>query len=224
MTDESVNTKAADSTARRGRSRDAAQVEQRKRDILAAAARVFAACGYPDTDVQEVAAACGVAKGTVYLYFPSKESLFLAAVDRAMVAMREAVRAAADPVTDPLDRLAVAIRAYFAHFRDHPDHAELLILERAEYRDRKTPTYLEHRRANAAEWEAVYAGLIGAGRIRDVPVDRIMRVTSDLVYGTMFTNHFSGGHRTPDEQAEDVIDILFHGLLTPAERRRRARR
>jgi hypothetical protein len=131
------------------------------------------------------------------------------------------VRRAYAGVDDPLDRFATAVRAYFAFFQAHPDCAELLMIERAEYRDRKAPTYLEHQRAHAADWEAVYAGLIRDGRFRTVPVERISRVVSDLLYGTMFTNHFSGARRTPEDQARDVLDILFHGLLTPAERRKR---
>jgi len=34
-------------------------------------------------------------------------------------------------------------------------------------------------------------------------------------------NRFTGQHKSPDDQARDVIDILFHGILTPAERSRR---
>src|SRR5262245_58878166 len=113
-----------------GRPRDEGLAERRREQLLAAAATVFARRGYADADVQEVADACGVSKGTVYTYFPSKEELFLAAVDGVMRRMGEAVRAAFANVSDPLDRLAVAIRAYLTYFRDHPDHAELLIIER----------------------------------------------------------------------------------------------
>lgn len=182
---------------------------------------MFARRGYQDADVQDVADSCKIAKGTIYLYFPSKEKLFLAAVDRAMLDLCEAVRVAHVDVQDPIDRLEVAIRAYLAYFRDHPSHAELIIIERAEFRERKTPTYLEHRRANSGEWERMYAGLIRDGRFRKIPVRRIVGVISDLVYGTMFTNHFSGQHRSVEAQARDVIDIFFNGILTPAERRRR---
>jgi hypothetical protein len=51
-----------------------------------------------------------------------------------------------------------------------------------------------------------------------------MNVLGDLVYGTMFTNHFSGRHRPLADQAEDILDVVFHGILTPAERRRRRAR
>ena len=86
------------------------------------------------------------------------------------------------PVTDPLERLPRAIRAYLAFFKEHPQFVELLIQERAEFRDRKQSTYFEHRRARAAFWEEVYRGLIRAGRVRDVPVARMLDV-SNLGYG-----------------------------------------
>ncbi|QJW99455.1 TetR/AcrR family transcriptional regulator [Frigoriglobus tundricola] len=210
--------------ARGNNSRKDDACARRREELLSAAAKVFARSGYPGTEVQEIAAACGLAKGTVYLYFPSKEELFLATVDRAMIRLCHHVRETCAGIDDPLDRLAAAVRSYFAFFQSNPEIAELLIIERAEYRDRKTPTYLEHKRENTKDWQEVYAGLIRDGRFRAVPVERISRVVSDLLYGTMFTNHFSGGQRTPNEQARDVLDILFEGLLTPAERETRASR
>ncbi len=207
----------------RGRRPDPGLAARRREEILDAAAVVFARRGYPDTDLQDVADSLGVAKGTLYRYFPSKEKLFLAAVDRGMRRLREHVRGAYASIPDPIERLTVAIRAYLEFFRDHPDQAELLIIERAAFRDRVKPTYLEHREANTVPWREVYAGLIAAGRVRDMPVSRIVDVISDLVYGTMFTNHFYGHAKPLDEQAADVTDVFFNGILTPAERRRRSR-
>ncbi|HKB01310.1 MAG TPA: TetR/AcrR family transcriptional regulator [Gemmataceae bacterium] len=209
-------------TRPRGRPKDPDLPARRRAAILRAAVRVFARRGYRDTNLQDVADALGVAKGTLYLYYRGKEQLFLAAVDHGMVRLRDYVRSAYSDVPDPLDRLAVAVRAYLEFFRDHPDLAELLIQERAEFRDRKTPTYHEHRRTNESAWRDVFADLIDAGRVRRVPVDRILDVIGDLVYGTMFTNHFTGRHRSARAQARDVTDVIFNGILTATERRRRA--
>lgn len=52
--------------------------ESRRRDIIAAAATVFARRGCRAATVDEIAEAAGLAKGTVYLSFPSKEDLFFA--------------------------------------------------------------------------------------------------------------------------------------------------
>jgi AcrR family transcriptional regulator len=206
----------------RGRPKDPDLPARRRVAILEAAIGVFARGGYRDTNLQDIADALGVAKGTLYLYYQGKEQLFLAAVDQGMVRLRDQVRSAYSDVPDPLDRLAVAVRAYLEFFRDQPDLAELLIQERAEFRDRKTPTYHEHRRTNENVWRDVFADLIAAGRVRHVPVDRILDVIGDLVYGTMFTNHFTGRHRSVRAQARDVTDVIFNGILTAAERRRRA--
>jgi AcrR family transcriptional regulator len=48
----------------------------RKKSILAAAATVFAKHGYQRTTVDQIADAAGIAKGSIYLYFQSKEDLF----------------------------------------------------------------------------------------------------------------------------------------------------
>jgi AcrR family transcriptional regulator len=52
--------------------------DERRREILAAATRLFRERGFDPTTVQAIAAEAGVAAGTVYLYFPSKDALLVA--------------------------------------------------------------------------------------------------------------------------------------------------
>jgi len=54
-----------------------------------------------------------------------------------------------------------------------------------------------------------------------VPVQRVHDVIGDLLYGTIFTNYFAGRRKSLDQQVEDVLDVLFHGLLTSEEMERR---
>jgi AcrR family transcriptional regulator len=216
-----ARTTARPRSRKRGRPRDETLSRRRCEEILAVATRYFAGRGYRNTDVQEIADDLGVGKGTIYRYFSSKRDLFLAAADRGMRQLREEVEAARSRVADPLDQVAAAIRAYLRFFDTRPELVELLIQERAEFRDRKKPTYFEHRDANVGRWKRLFRGLIREGRVRRVPVDRITDVASFLVYGTMFTNFFLGRKTSSERQAADVIDILFNGLLS--ERQRRAR-
>jgi AcrR family transcriptional regulator len=205
---------------KRGRPVDEAMRAQRREEILTSAAGVFAARGYQGTDMQAVADAAGVAKGTVYLYFASKEELFLAAVDQGVKSMKDYIDAAIEGLTDPLERIGKAVRAYLGFFKEHPEQVELWIQERAEFRDRKQPAYFDYREAGKAHWHALLKKMIDEGRLRGIPVERVDDVLSDLVYGTMFTNHFSGRHKPLDAQAGDILDIVFHGILSEAERRR----
>src|SRR5262249_11597392 len=104
-----------------GRPRDAALQHRRRDEILDAASGIFAERGYPDTDVDSVAARLGVAKGTVYHYFPSKRELFLAAVDRGVARLNEFVCARAETFTDPLEMIAGAIETFLEYFESHPE-------------------------------------------------------------------------------------------------------
>jgi AcrR family transcriptional regulator len=194
--------------------------ERRHEEILDAAAALFAKHGYPDTDVQFVADALGLSKGTIYRYFPSKQELFLAAVDRGMCRLGEEVEAGTARVEDGLERIARGIELYLGFFKAHPEYAELLIQERAQFKDRQQQTYFVHQENNIGPWRELICKLVADGRVRDVPVERITDVLSDLVYRTMFTNYFSGRHKPLDTQAQDIIDIVFHGILSDAERAR----
>jgi AcrR family transcriptional regulator len=194
----------------------------RREEILDAATALFAEHGYSDAVTQLLAERLQVGKGTIYRYFPSKRDLFLAAVDRVMRRMRERVDSGVAGLADPLDRIARAVREYLTFFAEHPEYVELLIQERAQFKDRTKPTYFEYRERNAVRWKEIYRALIAEGRVRDVPVERISDVLSNAMYGTMFTNYFIGQQKPPEEQADEILDIVFRGILSDAERRRRA--
>ncbi len=202
----------------RGRSKDDGLIARRREEILEAATRLFAAEGFARTDVQVVADELGVGKGTVYRYFETKEALFLAAVDRAMHQLREHVDTAVDKEADPLDQLAAAVHAYLAFFDAKSECIELLILERAAFKDRKKPTYFEHRDANLGRWLDLFRGLVAAGRVREAPVEEFTETISDVLYGTIFTNHFAGRQEPLEEQAGRILRGFFLGILSDSER------
>jgi AcrR family transcriptional regulator len=75
-----------------GRTRRAQETrEVRRAQILEAATRVFAEHGYHGTCVSDLVSAAGVARGTFYLYFESKDQIFLALLDGLLVDLRSNV-------------------------------------------------------------------------------------------------------------------------------------
>ena len=113
-----------------------------------------------------------------------------------------------------MERAERGVAEYLTFFQQHPQYVELLIQERAEFRDRKKPTYFVHRDAHRGPWQDLFRGLIAAGRVRDVPVERICDVLSDLVYGTMFINYFVARRKPVEAQAAEILDMVFHGILS----------
>lgn len=198
----------------RGRPRDPAAQAQREEELLAAATKIFAEHGFRQTDVQWVADALGVGKGTVYRCFPSKEALFLAAVDRGVRQLSAAVDAEIEGIEDPVEVIARSVRCYLTFFDTHPELLELLIQERAEFKDRSKPTFFAHREAHIEPWRQWVEALMRDGRLRRMRPDTVLDVFNQTLYGTIFTDHFAQRRRSFASRADEILDVLFHGVLT----------
>jgi AcrR family transcriptional regulator len=106
----------ARASARPGASTHAPRWRRRKAarpgEILDAALDTFVERGYAATRIEEIARRAGVSKGTMYLYYRNKESLFRAVVDRSMVPMvergEEIARAHRGPAGDLLRSILIA--------------------------------------------------------------------------------------------------------------------
>jgi AcrR family transcriptional regulator len=201
-----------------GRPADPEHCARRREEILDAAVQQFALHGYADTDMQEMADSVQIGKGTIYRYFPSKRELFLATTDQIMRKMRKEIDSQIEGIQDPLERVKRGIRTFLGFFDNQPAFVELLVQERAYFKDRKKPTYYEHMEVNVERWRTLYRQLMGVGRVRNMPVERITDVISDLLYGTIFTNYFSGRRKSLEAQAQDIVDVVFFGILSESER------
>jgi TetR/AcrR family fatty acid metabolism transcriptional regulator len=101
----------------------------RRERLLDAALEVFAARGYNESAIDEIARASETSKGGLYFHFPSKQALFLALLDQANAALLERVAAAMAAEPDPLARGEAALREVLRVFGDHRLLAHLLLIE-----------------------------------------------------------------------------------------------
>jgi hypothetical protein len=129
--------------------------------------------------------------------------------------LQEATEREAARGQDGFERIILATREYLRFFDKHPEFVELIVQERAEFRDRKRSTYFEHSDRNIKPWRKLLKDLIDAGQLRRIPVERITDVFSSVVYGAIFTNYFESRRRSPESQAEDILDVIFRGILGP---------
>lgn len=211
------------SPRRPGRPPQAPEVEAAQRQrILAASARVFANRGFHATDVQEIADAAGLGKASVYRRWGTKEDLFRATVADGAARMMQHVMGSIAAAPDPLARLRAGVRAYLGWWDANPDLMELLMMERTEFRGEQRARILRERERADAEARAVFGELIAAGLIRDLPADRLCQAIGDHLYGLIYFDRLVGRRRPVDQQADEVVDLFLHGILTPAGRRRAA--
>jgi TetR/AcrR family fatty acid metabolism transcriptional regulator len=110
-----IHSVPVNAVARRPRAAQTDAPPASKREaILRAAIDVFADRGYFNAQVADVARAAGVAAGTVYLYFKSKDDLLVSIFDRSMRDGLEAGRCAVADLHDPAERLRRLARGHLA--------------------------------------------------------------------------------------------------------------
>src|SRR5947199_9191354 len=79
--------------------------EEVRETILDAADRLLQHYGYKKTTMDDLAQEAGIGKGTIYLYFPSKEEVALSSVDRANARIHAQLREIARSGGSPTERL-----------------------------------------------------------------------------------------------------------------------
>jgi AcrR family transcriptional regulator len=102
--------------------------EERRRQLLDAAQRVFVEHGYHDTSMDDIAVAAAVSKPVLYQHFPGKHELFLDLMDTQLARLQDALAGALASTTDNKERVRATIRANF-QFMDRPDRAYRLIFD-----------------------------------------------------------------------------------------------
>ncbi|MEM1029942.1 MAG: TetR/AcrR family transcriptional regulator [Myxococcota bacterium] len=98
---------------------------QRRDELLDAARRVFAEKGFHEAKVEDIAQAAGVAKGTLYLYFPDKRSVFSELIDHLFLRLSGAILRV-DTDGDVRNQVKHNIRAVLGVLLDDPDSMRIL--------------------------------------------------------------------------------------------------
>jgi len=101
----------------------------RAEGILDAARRVFAREGFSGTTIQAVAEAAGIAKGTVYLYFRSKDELYWAAVRQRLVEVHRRSEAAMAEAGSTAAKVRAFIEVRLRYFQEERDFFRVYFAE-----------------------------------------------------------------------------------------------
>ena len=129
--------------------------------ILAAAETVFAKHGFFAARVAEIAKEAGVADGTIYLYFKSKDDLLISLFENRMKQVNEKLRLA---IADrpPAEQLRAFIHTYLQLVSDEPTAAEVLTIEL-----RQSSKFMkEYDNPQFADFLRMLGGIIAAGQER----------------------------------------------------------
>ncbi|MBK9620168.1 MAG: TetR/AcrR family transcriptional regulator [Candidatus Obscuribacter sp.] len=196
-----------------GRPKDLALTTRRREDILEVSTRLFAQRGFRNTDLKAVAEELGVAKGTIYNYFDTKNDLFLSCLAYGLEKLSQCVRERSFDIADPVERVSCAVQCYFEFFDGHPEIVELMVQERAEFRQRPTSTYFLRCDESCNPWVDFFENCRKEGVFRDMPGEKMQEFLGNQLYGTLLAGYFSGQKRPLKDQVPQILAIFFNGVL-----------
>jgi TetR/AcrR family transcriptional regulator len=177
---------------RKGREREA-----RKEEIIIAAERVFFEKGVSVATMDDVAAEAELSKGTLYLYYRSKEDLFVAVAYRGIEIMYRLFLEATSTEESPVKRIANLGEAYRRFFLEHRNYFRMMyFFESSQFHANVSPEALEQCLVNDRKmWDIVF------GIIRKAIDSGMFHADLNPVeVGIMFWSNSNGFFRLIDRQ------------------------
>jgi AcrR family transcriptional regulator len=183
--------------------------------MLEMAGRVFAARGFRDASMDEIADAAGISKPMLYSYFGSKEGLYFAFVNlsyrEVVVAIDTAVREAVAAGGGAEEQLRAGVRAYYRYVSEHRDGFRVLFREMGDPGGQlhEQRSRLHRRVATAIE-----------GILQDAGAPPLLPATGDAL-----TEAFLAAARaladwwldhsglSPEDMERLLMDLMLNGLL-----------
>jgi AcrR family transcriptional regulator len=182
-----------------------------KRDrIVAAALRLFASETYQAVTMDRVADTAGVAKGTLYLYFASKEALYLGILSDGLESISRRYQATVDARANVAERLRHAIAVSIQFYDEHRDLLRLIATEE--------PRLAEERHRLIDDWrergivffttlieEGIRAGVFAAADARIATLAILGGIRSVMLY--------YGASRSAGAMSAELADFFLQSLM-----------
>jgi TetR/AcrR family transcriptional regulator, fatty acid metabolism regulator protein len=188
-------------------------VAGKREAILRAATRVFAHNGYFNSKVADIAREAGVADGTVYLYFKSKEEILHSVFDRNMEEAITEGRRRLEGVADPRERLR---QIALLHLERLGDDRDLAVVFQVELRG-STKFMQQFSAAGFAEYLTLIRSTFEEGQHAGAfRAELNPNVVAKVLFGAldeMATNWILSKRRYKlAPMAEQVLDIFLNGV------------
>jgi AcrR family transcriptional regulator len=185
-----------------------------KEAIFEAATLVLSEHGASGLTMDRVAAAAGLAKGSLYNYFRSKEDLLRFVYSRIIEPIAEAVTAIAQGSLPAMEKLEAMLRTLFEHISQHRGVLSLLMRDDAGRNAKESS--VQHARADAMHhFVAVFEQGMREGVFREMdPVlgAEVFLAGMDKIYESHL---LSGQARSVEQVVHGVMSFLLHGIGAP---------
>lgn len=188
--------------------------EFRCSEILDAARKIFAKKGFADATMDEIAATCGLAKGTLYLYFTSKRDVYLKTLLHGTTELLERVTANMQGVTGVRAKIREMIATRVEHAERNRDFIKIYLTEfinvthpawiNKDFRDVKLKL--------AQGVEQVLRDAVEHGEIQPLDVETIAFTIQDMIRGLTTRRVLGWSKKDREEDIDILCGFIWKGI------------
>lgn len=183
----------------------------KRRAILAAARGLLIERGFQDVALDDVAKKAGVAKGTLFLYYKSKEELFGAAFSDLVESLGEKLETLAASPASGRARLEQAVELVLGHFEENRDFMALVGARFPGCGDRSSERLTSKFAANLARMAAVLAPLVKEGLLKKGDLQATAGFLFSLCRSSILYNMMTKSDRPLALRRAQVLDMFLDG-------------
>jgi AcrR family transcriptional regulator len=191
----------------------------RRDQILSAAHGVFAGRGYREATVGDIAEAAGIAKGTLYLYFKSKDAIYWAALHRGLDQLHALTRTAIDRAVHPRDKLLAFVDTKVRFFDEDREFFSIYFAEFGNVVPQHVPAqkaFLRRYLAQAAMLDDAFAAAAEAGLVRPSQTEGLGFAVLAITHSVISRRLRGWSKNTLEQDVRVAVDLLWNGLAEPA--------
>lgn len=182
----------------------------RKEEIIKIAAKLFSEKSFHDVTMDEIADKVGVAKGTIYLYFSSKEKLYLEILEETFGSIESILEKEVAKSDLAPNKLKKVLKIVFKFYREHMDALKI-------YSRDETHLIREHHELTE-EWRhrriKLYEKIIDKGIKEGTFKTKNTKLAAIMLYGSVGSAIvFYDFDKSPEEVAEEVFSEISSGLF-----------
>jgi AcrR family transcriptional regulator len=189
----------------------------RRDEIERAARKVFAEKGFAASTLEEIAEAAELAKGTIYLYFENKESLFFSLIEEALEGQARILHEVHEEFPSARERLTEVIRRYVSYLLERRDVFKILLGQSGgltgSLRNGFRQKYFQAHSQNLAPLVQIIEEGIRAGELKPCSATAMAYAVVGLVHGAMFPLVVSQTEQDEREIVNAITAVLLHGAL-----------
>ncbi len=184
-------------------------LDRRRHQVFNASVHLFLEKGFQETTMQEIAAAAGMGKSSLYDYFKTKDEILFSVVEDEIYDLTEQAKGIVTQDLPAAEKLKQVMRAHLEHLLEQKDFYTNLLFEvqRLSIEDQRRLQVKRH----------VYQDLlcslveqaIQEGAFRPVTPLLAARIILSLLTPAVFTSRPTG---TPEQMMEEAIDIFYRGV------------